>query len=310
MPADHSYRAGMRRHPALLLALAAPMVVASPAAALDVPAPPASGNVADHADLLTDEEERALNARIEEGNRSTDRARVAVLTVESLEGEDLEDFSRRVATEWGVGDAGKDNGVLVLHSEGDREVRLEVADGARQRIDDGDAEKVVDRMTDAFGDEDFAKGHTEGVDTLYELARGEEPFAWTPAEKAVAWAAGIGGGVLALVLGTLGVRSYRRVKAEDDREKELTRRLVREARAADPELPEPDDEEFAAFDRYRREHGTDPLPNGAAFSYGAWLPLYAANPTSMGAPEPTSGSSTSSFGGGSGFSGGGASGSY
>ena len=38
-----------------------------------------------------------------------------------------------------------------------------------------------------------------------ELARGEEPFAWTPAEKAVAWAAGIGGGVLALVLGTLGV---------------------------------------------------------------------------------------------------------
>lgn len=167
----------MHTHRALVASALAGGILLTPTAALalDVPAPPEQGNVVDGAGLLSDAEERELNARIDEGNRSTDGARVAVLTVESLEGEDLEDYARRVATAWGVGDAGRDNGVLVLHTEHDRQVRLEVADGARERINDGDAQDVVDTMTDRFGDDEFAAGYTEGIDAVYELARGGEP---------------------------------------------------------------------------------------------------------------------------------------
>lgn len=301
----------MHTHRALVASALAGGILMTPSAALalDVPAPPEQGNVVDGADLLSDAEEREVNARIDEGNRSTDGARVAVLTVESLEGEDLEDYARRVATEWGVGDAGRDNGVLVLHTEGDREVRLEVADGARAHVSDGDAQDVVDTMTDRFGDDEFAAGYTEGIDAVYELARGGEPFAWEPWQKVVAWVAGILGGVGALLAGWLGVRSYRRFAAQEEKEKELTQQLIRDARREDPSLAEPTDEEFEAFHRYRKEHGTEPLPNGVPFAYAAWIPLYAANPTAMGAPSPSS-TSTSSFGGGGGFTGGGASGSY
>lgn len=312
---SEAYGAGMRGIRTLtvtaLLTATAPTGVAAPAVALDVPEPPASGNVADLADVLTDEEEQQVAERIDAGNESTENARVAVLTVPSLEGEELEDFSRRVATEWGVGEAGKDNGVLVLQAAEEREVRVEVADGARQHVSDDEAEQVVDVMTGRFGDDDVVGGYTEGINDLYALARDENPYAMSTGEKVAAW---VGGALATLALGLLaffGVRSARRAAANEAKEKELTQQLIAEARAQDPELPEPDEEELEAFHRYRKEHQGQPLPGGVPLTYAAWLPLYAAAPTQYGAVDPASTTTpTSSFGGGGGFTGGGASGSY
>ena len=70
----------------------------------------------------------------------------------------IEDYAREVATAWEVGDAGSDNGVLVVAATGDRELRIETADGVRERFSDDEAERVVeDVLAPAFADERYAQ---------------------------------------------------------------------------------------------------------------------------------------------------------
>ena len=70
---------------------------------------PAEGAVQDQADLLTTQEEADLNRLIGDKNTENEYIRAAVLTVNDTQGEDIEEFSRRVATDWGVGEDGRNN---------------------------------------------------------------------------------------------------------------------------------------------------------------------------------------------------------
>ncbi|NDO78086.1 hypothetical protein GKZ75_07555 [Kocuria indica] len=75
--------------------------VAAPAHALDVPPRPTEGAVQDQADLLTPDQEAQLNRLIGEKNSENEYIRAAVLTVDDTQGESIEDYSRKVATDWG-----------------------------------------------------------------------------------------------------------------------------------------------------------------------------------------------------------------
>jgi len=52
-----------------------------------------------------------------------------VLTVPSLDGDSLEDFSLRVAERWKIGHKGLDNGAILVIVRDDRKVRIEVGYG-------------------------------------------------------------------------------------------------------------------------------------------------------------------------------------
>lgn len=279
------------------------VIVLTGCAAEPVPAPPAEGSVLDAADVLSETDEQRLDALIEERNRDTDAARVAVLTVEEAGGP-VEDYAREVATAWGVGDDGTDNGVLVVAATEDRQLRLEVADGVRERFSDEEAQDVVDDvLSPAFADGRYAEGLTEAVDRIYDYARGRqparEPFDWTLFGW-VAGAAGLVGGLLVCWI-VAGVRRRRRIVDEE----------LRAAEQRDPAL-RLTDEQREAYRRYRSAHrGDDAVANPAV-----WLPLYLANPAlySGGHSGGDGGGSSSwggsSFGGGGGFTGGCASGGY
>lgn len=266
-----------------------------------VPDPPGDSNVLDAADVLTDTQERELERLIEEGNARTDAARVAVLTESGYSG-DIEDRAPEVAGQWGVGDAGADNGVLVLLDPQEQQVRLEVADGAAEAVTDAQAEAIIDdRMVPAFEDQDWAGGLQEGVSGIYRTAEGLED----PTEGGLSgWAiAGIIGGIAALaglIVGWLCAVARRRRRA--------AREALEQARREDPdlELTEEQEQDYLRWAAGRKQ--SDLLP------VTAWMPLYLAHPSSYGA-QPTqfdSGSSGggSSFGGGGGFTGGGATGSW
>lgn len=266
-----------------------------------IPDPPTEGNVLDAADVLTPAEEQELDALIEERNSGTDAARVAVLTIEDVGGS-IEDFARDVATRWGVGDDGAENGVLVVADLAQRELRIETADGVRETFSDDDAEDVIeDVLTPAFADEQYAEGLTEAVDRIYLYASGQrpaaEPFNW-------GLLAGVVGGVAALVGGAIAlvVRDGRRRRRIADDE-------LRAALEADPDL-QLTEEQQDDYRRYRYNHRDDDAVSDPAL----WLPLYVANPalysgrsTGGSADGTTSGSS---FNGGGGFTGGGASGRF
>lgn len=264
--------------------------------AAGVPEPPVQGNVLDAADVLTADQERDLNTLIDGRNSSTDAARVAVLTVENADGS-IEDYARDVATSWEVGDEGANNGVLVVADTAERELRIETADGVRERFSDDEAEDVVeDVLEPAFGDEQYAQGLTDAMDQIYLYAQGQEPprdpFAWVLPTTVISGFLAVIGIIIFFV-----ARDSRRRRRIADEE-------IRAAEESDPDL-RLTEEQRKAYMNYRYHHRKDDAVTNPAI----WLALYLANPA-LYSGSGTGNSSGSSFNGGGGFSGGGASGSY
>ncbi len=81
-----------------------------------------------------------------EALEASDSTQVAVLTIPSLEGEDLEGFSIRVAEAWKIGTKENDNGAILLVSRDDREVRLEVGYGLEGKLTDLMSGRIVDQI--------------------------------------------------------------------------------------------------------------------------------------------------------------------
>src|SRR5688572_10913494 len=146
----------MRRAAAILFLAAAPL------AALEVPY--LSGRVVDNADLVPDDAQQRIEQRLAAYEQQTGN-QIAVLTVESLGDEALEDYTLRVAETWKLGQKGKDNGALFLISEQDRKMRIEVGYGLEPQLTDFETGRVLDNVvTPYFRSGDFGAGVEKGVE--------------------------------------------------------------------------------------------------------------------------------------------------
>jgi uncharacterized protein len=152
----------------LLVALAAP----APALALEIPASP-EGRVSDYAGVLSAGKRQSLEAKLaaiegETGNQ------FAVAIFQSLEGEALEDYSIRLADKWKIGQAGKDNGLIVLLFMKERKIRIEVGYGLEGAVPDVLAGRVIrEVMGPKFREGDIAGGIYAAVVSLDKAARGD-----------------------------------------------------------------------------------------------------------------------------------------
>ncbi len=146
---------------ALLLVSVIVGSAAEPAVALDVP--PLTGRIVDAAHLLPADLAASLSAELAAHEARTGN-QVAVLTLPSLEGEPLEEFSHRVATTWKLGQKGTDNGVLILVAPNDRKVRIEVGYGLEGTLTDLKSSRIIrEEMVPRFRDGDFPGGIAAGV---------------------------------------------------------------------------------------------------------------------------------------------------
>jgi uncharacterized protein len=154
----------------------AALVVASAGArgaSAELAVPPLRARVTDLADLLTAPQQQALEEKLAAFERETTH-QVAVLTVPSLEGEPIEQYSIRVVDAWKLGRADVDNGALLLVSSGDRRVRIEVGYGLEGVIPDAIASRIVrDVILPRFRRGEMAEGISAGVDAILAAARGE-----------------------------------------------------------------------------------------------------------------------------------------
>jgi uncharacterized protein len=162
---------------ALLLVAVIVGSAAEPAVALDVP--PLTGRIVDAAHLLPADLAASLSAELAAHEARTGN-QVAVLTLPSLEGEPLEEFSHRVATTWKLGQKGTDNGVLVLVVPGDRKVRIEVGYGLEGTLTDAKSSRIIrEEMVPRFRDGDFSGGIAAGVKAVLGTIEGT----YTPPER-------------------------------------------------------------------------------------------------------------------------------
>ena len=91
--------------------------------------------VNDYADVLSDETESHILSTAVDLERQTG-AQVVVLTVNSLEGEEISDYAVETFRDWGIGDEEKNNGVLIVLSVGDREMWITTGYGLEGTLTD------------------------------------------------------------------------------------------------------------------------------------------------------------------------------
>lgn len=151
---------------------------AAGAAALEVPR--ITGHVNDLAGMLSPATKRQLEAVLTDFERQ-ESTQFVVLTIPSLEGDALEDFSMRVAEAWKIGQRNLDNGAILLIAKNDRKIRIEVGYGLEGRLTDLLAGRIIRQvMAPHFKRGRFDQGITEGIAAMIDAVRGEFSAADAP----------------------------------------------------------------------------------------------------------------------------------
>jgi uncharacterized protein len=136
---------------------------------------PAKSNklVNDYIGALSASEVNALETKLS-GYYDTTSTQIAVVIENSLEGDDLFDFSQRLATAWGIGEKGKNNGVLIYVAVADRKVRIHTGYGMEATITDAMSTRIrTQQMNPAFKAGNYYQGLDEATTTIMQLASGE-----------------------------------------------------------------------------------------------------------------------------------------
>lgn len=100
------------------------------------------GFVNDFAHVLTADQAKNLESRLRSYRDSTG-IELAVVTVSSLGDMPIEDYASKLFTQWGIGEKGKDNGVLMLLAPTERKVRIEVGYGLEPDLTDSTSGNII-----------------------------------------------------------------------------------------------------------------------------------------------------------------------
>jgi uncharacterized protein len=146
----------------LLLLIA--LLFASPALAVDFP--PLSGRVVDQANLLSPGQEAELTGKLEALQRATSR-QLVVATVSSLQDLPIEDYGNQLGRAWRIGQAGANNGIILLIAPNERKMRIEVGYGLEGIMTDALSSRIIrDAITPRFRANDYPGGINAGADAI------------------------------------------------------------------------------------------------------------------------------------------------
>lgn len=164
---------------ALSLALCLLAAPATAGAALELPPRPA-GPISDLANVIDDAVEATLDAELRAYYQQTGNS-VVVATVPTLQGEVASVYATKLFSAWGIGDAAKDTGVLLLVSpfggEGERDVWIEVGYGLEGDLPDAEVSWIVNRtLIPAYQAGDVSGGTVAGAREIVK-AIGEVSYA-------------------------------------------------------------------------------------------------------------------------------------
>ena len=143
-------------------------------AKLEVPAaPPLERPIIDQTESLANEDIDRI-AQLINAERQKKSFQIGVLMISTLGSDDsLEEYSLKVARQWGVGDKKKSNGVLLLIAKNDRKMRIEVGNGMEGSLTDARASQIIrNTIAPKFRSGDYAGGVEAGVKRIIDVAEG------------------------------------------------------------------------------------------------------------------------------------------
>ena len=150
----------------------AAIMISSPLFAATVPA--LKGRVNDYAKIIRDSDEREIEEYLA-GIEQASGVQIAVLTMPSLDGDDIASFGIKVADKWQLGDKEKDNGAILIVAYAEHDLRIEVGDGLEGSLTDAKCGLILRNViVPEFKNGNYSAGIKKGVMNMGAIATGDE----------------------------------------------------------------------------------------------------------------------------------------
>jgi uncharacterized protein len=140
--------------------------LSSSVSALDVPPTPTDIPIVDTTGTLTQDQKNKLAESIA-ASRAKSSNEIAILIIPTIGNDSLEDYSIRVARDWGIGTKDKNNGVLLLIAKDDRKIRIEVGYGLEGALTDARSSQIIRNVISPdFRNEKYFEGISAGLNSI------------------------------------------------------------------------------------------------------------------------------------------------
>ena len=137
----------------------------------DKPNPPMLVN--DFAHMLSPEQVAQLESKLE-GFANSTSTQITIVTIKNLGDHDVEEYSVEVFNRWGLGQTGKNNGVLLLASLDDRKAWITVGKGLEGVLTDDKSGLIFrNELVPAFKEQRYYDGLSDASDAIIAVTKGE-----------------------------------------------------------------------------------------------------------------------------------------
>jgi uncharacterized protein len=135
--------------------------------------PELTGRIVDEAGLVKYDDRKVIEADLAALEaKSTDQ--IVVVTLKSLQGYPIEDYGYQLGRKWGIGQKGKNNGILLIVAPNERKVRIEVGRGLEPLMTDLMSAMIIqNRMLPVFRRGDYSAGIKVGVHDIADVLLGD-----------------------------------------------------------------------------------------------------------------------------------------
>src|ERR1700693_4888543 len=141
--------------------------------------PPLPGRVVDQAGVMSATSRADVEAKLKALEEKSG-IQLAVATVKSLQGSDIETYANQLFRSWKLGDAKKNNGVLLLVAPAEHKVRIEVGYGLEGTLTDALSSVIISSaIVPRFKANDYSGGIERGVDGIISVLNGDTTD-WQP----------------------------------------------------------------------------------------------------------------------------------
>jgi uncharacterized protein len=135
------------------------------------PSPPVLVN--DFAGVLSEEQRNALERKLSKYNDTTS-TQIAIVIENSIENDEAFEYSRRIAEGWGIGQKGKNNGLLIYVAVQERKIRIQVGYGLEGTVTDAYAKRIIEEVIKpAFRNQQYYEGLDEATNYLIGALSGQ-----------------------------------------------------------------------------------------------------------------------------------------
>lgn len=124
-----------------------------------------TGRVVDAADIIPERIEADLTGQLSELEDRT-LAQMVIVTTPDLQGRSIEEFGMALGNGWGIGDAERNDGILLIVAPNDRRVRIEVGTGLETVLTDELCAAYIDRMLPSLKQGDYLGAIMIGTDLI------------------------------------------------------------------------------------------------------------------------------------------------